>query len=202
MIKNIILDLGCVLLKYDINAYLTSIGIPEEEHTTYKKLIWASEEWQKGDSGTITYEEIIERLCNKYPLDTKIKYILENKNNDILLSEMSESVDYIKDLKRRGYKIYFLSNISKWDIEYNIKHFDFFKLQDGAIYSCDIKYIKPAKECYYALLHKYNLKAEECIFIDDTKVNVESANEIGIKGILFNNIENVKKKVEEELNKK
>ena len=202
MIKNIILDLGCVLLKYDINYYLASIDIPEEEHATYKKLIWASEEWQTGDSGTITYEEIIERLCNKYPLDAKIKYILENKNNDILLSEMPESIDYIKDLKRRGYKIYFLSNISKWDKEYNIKRFDFFKLQDGAIYSCDINYIKPAKEYYYALLDKYNLKAEECIFIDDTKVNVESANEIGIKGILFDNIDNVKKKVEEELNKK
>ena len=67
---------------------------------------------------------------------------------------------------------------------------------------CDIKYLKPDKECYYALLNKYNLKAEECIFIDDTKVNVESANEIGIKGILFDNIDNVKKKVEEELNKK
>ena len=202
MIKNIIFDLGGVVLKYDIRNYLTSIGIDESEQEIYKKLIWSSEEWQKGDSGTITYEELIERLSNKYPMDTKIRYILENKNNNILLSEMSESVEYIKALKNRSYKIYFLSNISKWDIEYNIKRFEFFKLQDGAIYSCDIKYLKPDKECYYALLNKYNLKAEECIFIDDTKVNVESANEIGIKGILFDNIDNVKKKVEKELNKK
>ena len=67
MIKNIIFDLGGVVLKYDIKSYLTSIDIPKEEHETYKNLIWASEEWQKGDSGNITYEEIIENLCNKYP---------------------------------------------------------------------------------------------------------------------------------------
>ena len=80
MIKNIIFDLGGVVLKYDIRNYLTSIGIDESEQEIYKKLIWSSEEWQKGDSGTITYEELIERLSNKYPMDTKIRYILENKN--------------------------------------------------------------------------------------------------------------------------
>lgn len=202
MIKNIIFDLGGVVLKYDIKSYLTFIDIPKEEQEIYKKLIWASEEWQKGDSGNITYEEIIENLCNKYPTDEKIRYILENKNNDILLSEITESVEYIKDLKNRGYKIYFLSNVSKWDIEYNIKRFEFFKLQDGSVYSCDIKCIKPDKDCYYSLLNKYNLKAEECIFIDDIKANIEAANKIGINGILFDTISNVKEKVEKIINKK
>lgn len=195
MIKNIIFDLSGVLLKYDIPKFLTSIGIRQEEQEIYQKLIWNSEEWLQGDRGEITYEEIISSLANRYPEYNQIRYILEHKDNDILLSAMTESIDCIKELKDKGYKIYFLSNVNAWDIAYNIKRFDFFKLADGTLYSCDIKTIKPEKECFYALLDKYNLKLEESIFIDDTKANVEAANEIGLKSILFDNITNVKAKI-------
>lgn len=195
MIKNIIFDLSGVLLKYDIAKFLTSIGIEEKEQNLYKKIIWSSEEWNKGDAGKISYTKIIESLCNRYPEYNKIRYILENKDNDILLSEITETTDFIKELKAKGYKIYFLSNVNKWDIEYNINRFDFFKLADGTVYSCDVKCVKPEKECYEALLNKYNLNREECIFIDDTKINVDAANNLGIKSILFDNIEKVREKV-------
>lgn len=200
MIKNIIFDLSGVLLKYDIKKYLTSINIAEDEQEIYKKLIWGSEEWLKGDAGKMSYEEITDSLCRKYPKHEKMRYILENKNNDLLLSEIKESTKYVKELKDRGYKIYILSNVCKEDIEYNINRFDFFKLADGAVYSCDVLSIKPDKECFYALLKKYNLNKEECIFIDDTKENIEASNKLGIKSVLFDTIDSVKEKVEELLN--
>lgn len=202
MIKNIIFDLSGVVLKYDIKKYLTSIGIDVKDQDTYKKIIWSSKEWNDSDAGKITYEEIVESLSSRYPEYNKIRYILENKNNDILLSDNKETINYIQELKERGFKIYFLSNINKWDIEYNINRFDFFKFADGAIYSCDVKYVKPEKECYLALINKYNLKVEECIFIDDTKINIDSARELGIKSILFDDLENVKKQVDKIINKK
>ncbi len=195
MIKNIIFDLSGVLLDYDISKYFASIGLTEQDAKIYKPLIWGSNEWLLGDKNLITYNELINSLVKKYPKHTKMRYILENKNNDILLSDKKETVAFVKELKEKGFKIYFLSNVWKCDIDYNINRFEFFKLADGAVYSCDVESMKPEKECYLALLNKYNLKPEECIFIDDIKENVEAANKLGIKGILFDNVENVRKSV-------
>jgi len=195
MIKNIIFDLSGVLLNYDINNYLTYIGLTKEEIKNYKPLIWGSKEWLQGDLGAMTYEEITNSLVIKYPKYKKIRYIMENKNNDLLLSEKEDTIKYLKELKEKGFKIYFLSNVSAWDLEYNMNKSNFFKLADGAVYSCDIKAIKPAKECYLSLLNKYNLVPEECIFIDDTKENIEAAKKLGIIGIHFDSLDRVKEKV-------
>jgi putative hydrolase of the HAD superfamily len=45
--------------------------------------------------------------------------------------------------------------------------------------------VKPGKRIYEILLEKYQLKPEECIFIDDTLANIKSAEELGIKGVHY-----------------
>ena len=52
-----------------------------------------------------------------------------------------------------------------------------------------MKLVKPDREIYECLLKTYDLKAEECVFLDDRKENVEAARNIGMAGILFENYE-------------
>lgn len=57
--------------------------------------------------------------------------------------------------------------------------------------------IKPSPEIYQLLCSKYNLKPEECVFIDDTEKNVEAAVREGMKGIVFHSLEQTKKELDE-----
>ena len=77
------------------------------------------------------------------------------------------------------------------------KNDEFFKLCTGIVISAQEHIKKPDEKVYRLLLDRYNLKAEECLFIDDddSGKNYETANKIGIKGrrIIPNEAEDVKK---------
>jgi putative hydrolase of the HAD superfamily len=68
---------------------------------------------------------------------------------------------------------------------------------DGGIRSWKDKLIKPDPEIYKLCLTRFGLKPEESVFVDDTAVNVEAANELGIHGIVFQSREQVDQKLAE-----
>ena len=198
MIKNIIFDLAGVLIDCHPEIYLAHMGLNKEEIPLFKKLIWESKEWQEGDKGNITYTQVLHHIYQNNPkYATKLKYLLENKNNDFILEENSENCKFFKEIKNRGFKVYFLSNVNTFDLQYNKENFSIFKLVDGAIYSCEVGCVKPEKRCYEILLEKYHLLPEECIFLDDNITNVEVASMLGIYSIYFDTLEKVKQKIEE-----
>ncbi len=140
MIKNIIFDLGGVLIDFIPERYLKNIGLNDEEIKLYKKMIWSSKEWYLGDKGTLSYPEIIDEICkNNLKHSDKLRYILDNKNNDYILFEATYAYNYLLDLKNKGYKLYFLSNVNKFDLKYDKEHFKIFELIDGAIYSAEVR---------------------------------------------------------------
>ena len=64
---------------------------------------------------------------------------------------------------------------------------------EGVVVSSDVKMIKPNPAVYEYILKKYDLKPEECLFIDDVEANVKAAEAVGIKGFVFkNNYEKLK----------
>lgn len=94
--------------------------------------------------------------------------------------------------KAHGYKLYILSN---WDHEsfplLHEKNQGFFNMFDGIMISGTEGMGKPNPQFYTNLLQKYDLKPEECIFIDDEKHNIQAACDLGIHGILndeFNSV--------------
>ena len=60
--------------------------------------------------------------------------------------------------------------------------------------------MKPDPEIYKTLLRRYNLKAEECVFIDDTEENVISAEKLELKGIVFTGYEDARARLTEMVN--
>ena len=97
------------------------------------------------------------------------------------LKGAKEFCDYIKN---KGYGIYILSNASDKFYEYFPKFLplDYFT---GYVVSSDIHMLKPNENIYRYILDKYNLKAEECLFIDDKDYNVEGAKKLNIKAEIF-----------------
>ena len=107
--------------------------------------------------------------------------------------------EWMKELKGRGLRIFYLSNWSDFLRDSNPAARDFIKYCEGGIYSCDEHMTKPSPEIYELLLRRYSLKAEECLFIDDLQANTEAAKKCGINAIVFEGYENTKKKLDEEL---
>ena len=68
---------------------------------------------------------------------------------------------------------------------------------DGALFSWQVKLNKPEPEIYQTLLERYQLKPEECVFLDDSRDNVNAARNMGIHAIHFMGIEDAKKKLRE-----
>lgn len=95
----------------------------------------------------------------------------------------------IERLKKNGYQLGLLSVHAKEWIEYCEKEFDHHKLFDSTLYSFDVAVCKPDKRAYELILEKLNVRAEECLFIDDSLQNLDSARELGIQTILFTSAE-------------
>ena len=92
----------------------------------------------------------------------------------------------------KGYHVYFLSNYFEKLIRENPEALSFINYMDGGIFSCRVHMLKPSPEIYQALLSKYQLNAEECVFFDDRPENAEGANAVGIHGIVFENLTQAK----------
>jgi len=100
----------------------------------------------------------------------------------MLGGEIFENTRLIKPLKTK-YKLFGLSNWSAETFPIAYNKYSFFKELEGIVVSGQEKTIKPGKEIYYILLKRYNLDANESLFIDDNMANVIAATEIGFSGI-------------------
>lgn len=101
------------------------------------------------------------------------------------------TVDIIRALKKRGYRLLMLSNMNLEGKECLLGPFrtlngeDWIALFDEVILSCDLKLLKPEPAIYEACLALANAEPGACVFIDDNPENVAAARARGIRGIDF-----------------
>ena len=89
-------------------------------------------------------------------------------------------------MKKAGYRIYILSNYGSWTYEKTkADALNFLEYVDGAIFSYEVKMIKPDAGIFHVLFEKYGLQPEECVFLDDLAANIEGAKAVGMHGIVF-----------------
>ena len=185
-IRNIIFDIGNVLVRFDPLDYL--IRTYGEDFETIKLLhlnVFAGEEWKLLDQGLLTTEDAVARIEERIPEYKDAVEKIMHTWETFLIEEIRTSVYFLEKYKEMGYKIYALSNYPERGFLYTERSFPVFKQFDGKVISYDVKEVKPGKRIYEILLEKYQLKPEECIFIDDTLANIKSAEELGIKGIHY-----------------
>ena len=193
MIRNIIFDIGGVLLDYNPKTYLDKLNIEEGKRKELNDIIFHNQKWKDCLNGFITNSELIEYLIKEnLKYKNEIEQILSKNNLKYMLPPKEEMIEYYKYLKQKEYKIYLCSNITEDTYNYIKDSFEIIQVADGGVFSCFENISKPNVEIYQKLIEKYNLDIEKSILIDDTKRNIISANDIGLKGILFNNIEDIK----------
>lgn len=201
MIKNIIFDIGQVLARFRWREYIDEFGYSNEVKDRLGKATVLSPYWNEVDRGVKTTEEIVE-LCVSYDkgIEQEIRKFFEDTSK--LVVEFDYSYDWIKELKEQGLKIYLLSNYGESNFAHIKDVFRFFTLVDGGVISYQEKCIKPEEKIYQILLDRYELDPSECIFIDDLAANIEGAKRLGIHGIQFHELNQVKEELKTYLEKK
>lgn len=203
MIKNIIFDLGNVIIQNPTIDTVKYFFAEEKDTINFSEYIFKSEFWKMMDLGKITNLEIANIIKEQKLVDVtnydEVKNFMINWFSKCKVN--AETMEIGKKLKQNGYNIYILSNISKATFEYFSKKYDFFNIIDGAIISAYEGIKKPDLKIFKLLLERYSLVADECLLIDDDDTNktLEVANFIGINGrrVNSNDFNDVKKLLKE-----
>lgn len=184
MIKNIVFDMGNVIIRFDPELFMVRLGLAEEDRKLLKRELFVSLEWSRMDRGSLTDEEAAEIVCRRVPerLHDAVRRLVGMWDRPILPVE--GMYELVEELRGMGYGIYLLSNASFRQHDYwpRVPASKFF---DGALISADVKLVKPQPEIYRLLCDKFSLVPEECVFIDDSTSNAEGAYFCGINALVF-----------------
>ena len=188
MIKNIVFDISNVLAPFRFEEYLAEKGF---DGAMIKRIIKASAMtpyWTEYEKGKLTYEEAMDAFIS---MDPDIADELHKAYDSCsgIMGKYDYTEGWISALKEAGYKLYCITNFTPAGYEQCYDCISFVEKFDGCVYSFREGIVKPDPEIYKILLRKYKLKAEECVFIDDTEENVLSAEKLGITGIVFTGYE-------------
>ena len=184
MIRNIVFDMGQVVLRFAPDFFLDRCGAEGEDKKLLKREVYQSLEWARMDRGSLTDEQAAELICRRLPerLHETVHELIDRWDRPILPVEGMEEL--IAELKEKGYGIYLLSNASYRQHEY-WPRVPASRCFDGTMVSADVKLVKPQPEIYRLLCDTFSLEPDECVFIDDAINNVEGAFLCGMHPIVF-----------------
>ncbi len=186
MIKNIVFDIGNVLVDFRWRALMDELQLAQETRKIFERTVFRSPWWGELDHGIYEEAEILKnfREDNKEHLE---EFNLVWDHRDKLVEPYAYAVDWIVQLKEAGLKVYLLSNYPRevFALHTECGNFPFLDKVDGKVISGFVKKIKPNADIYEHLLKEYSLCADECVFIDDREENIETARKLGMKGIVF-----------------
>ena len=149
---------------------------------------FGSEEWRLLDQGLLSWREASEIFMQRgRDKDVAFEMLSVLEEWTEMLTTRKATVTLMRLLKKKGFSLYYLSNMSK-EVAHLLSGRDFWPLFDGGLLSCNVGMLKPDIEIYRLLMRQFELIPQETIFTDDSKSNSESAYAAGIIGIQFTDV--------------
>lgn len=178
-VKNIIFDFGGVLMDWNQRYFYKDYFKDDEKMDFFLKNI-ATDAWNAEQDRGRSLQEGTEILVAKHPeWEKEIRAFYDNWTK-MLKGDIPKNVEVLRKLEHTDYELFGLTNWSAETFPYALENYDFFQIFDGKIVvSGTEKLIKPDPEIWNVLLNRYNIKAEESVFIDDNAKNIEAAKKIG-----------------------
>ena len=179
---DIILDMGNVLLEWNKDKILQGVSDTKKDYLMLDKTIFQSGLWERLDLGTMTRQELVLKVVSMIgsTYQKKVEEVIWNWPSYIDIYR--EVFPVLSELKKKGHRIFVLSNTSK--VFYDLLEEQLSPLKellDGFVLSCDIKAIKPDLAMFKEILDKYQLNPTNCVFLDDIEYNTIAAEKLGIK---------------------
>jgi putative hydrolase of the HAD superfamily len=183
MIKNVVFDIGKVLIGFDWDRYIAGL-FDEETASHVTAAMFGGSDWKELDRAVLSVDEIVERFHAagrgyEEAIDEAFARVGE------CVARRDWVIPLVDSLRERGYRVYFLSNMSEHVMGSNPEAYDFVDHMDGGVFSCHVRLIKPDPAIFHALFDKYGLTPEECLFVDDQPDNIWASKKLGMKAIRY-----------------
>lgn len=190
-ITSIIFDFGNVLVKWDAHAlYGRFFPTPEAVDSFLQEIHFS--EWNACQDAGRSFREGVAELSSQFPQYAEYIRAYDTYWEDSVTGTYTGTIEIAVKLKNAGYELYLLSNFSVEKFALMRKRYDFLNLFNDMIISGEHKLIKPDPAIYHFTLSRINRKAEECLFIDDSLANINTARNLGFNTIHFHSPEQLK----------
>lgn len=182
--KAVIFDFGRVLLNWSPKDIFTQGEFAsDDEFNSFFNFIMP---FHLCTDGGLAFDKIFPLVAERFPEKRELISIWQNYFERSIQEPIWDTVDILKTLKDDGrYQLFGLTNFEEDLCRKIIAKYDFFNLLDDIVISGEVGLVKPYDDIYKILPARYHLKMDECIFIDDNIFNINTANRLGIHGILF-----------------
>ncbi|MBO4914655.1 MAG: HAD-IA family hydrolase [Oscillospiraceae bacterium] len=185
MVKNILFDMGGVLLRFEPRLFVGRLGLDDADSEIILREVFHSLEWVCMDRNSMTEEEAFRSMCTRIPtrLHAAAREVFDHW--DMPRLEMDGAYDLVKELSDNGYGLYLLSNASVRHSKYwpDLPLSKFFG--DRLMVSAFHGVMKPEAAFFEKAFELFSLDRRECLFIDDFPVNMEGAMRVGLDGIVY-----------------
>jgi putative hydrolase of the HAD superfamily len=181
----IIFDLGRVVVSWDPVAIVRSVRGPDDAEALAERL-FNHPDWLEVDRGTLSLHTMARQAQGRTGLPAAQNLAILQAVPASLLPDPA-MLTLIETLHGAGHTLYALSNMGHASIDWLEQH-AFWRFFSGKVVSARVRMMKPEPDIYRYLLVSFDLKAEECLFIDDSPANVAAAQALGIGGLVFTDV--------------
>ena len=178
----IIFDLGRVVVSWDPVAIVRSVRGPDGAEALAERL-FNHPDWLEVDRGTLSLHTMARQAQERTGLSAAENLTILQAVPASLLPDPA-MLTLIETLHGAGHRLYALSNMGHASIDWLEQH-AFWRFFSGKVVSARVRMMKPEPDIYRYLLVSFDLKADECLFIDDSPANVAAAEALGIRGMVF-----------------
>ena len=198
--KNIVFDVGHVLLSYRWKDMMIGYGLSAEEADRFYQMTCKDPLWEEFDLENIPFDAVVEMFVEKYPdSEEALRYFFEHK--ELMPVPRNGVYKRCEELLNLGKCLYILSNYSGVLFEAHTKKIPFMDRVSGKMVSYMIHIGKPDHRIYKSLYEKYSISPEESLFFDDRAENVEAARETGMDAVFVESEEMLEKSLDELIEK-
>ncbi|MBP3729211.1 MAG: HAD family phosphatase [Lachnospiraceae bacterium] len=184
MIRNIVFDMGGVLIRFDRDYFLDQLNLSEEDRSLLMQEVFLSVEWCQMDRGVLNEDGAYARMIQRLPsrLHEAARHLVYEWDDPILPVPGMEEL--IAELKEKGYRIFLISNASPRQPEYWLR-IPAHRYFDDVLVSFRHGIVKPQPEIYRLAFRQFGIRPEESLFIDDSFINAEGSIYCGMDCFIF-----------------
>lgn len=181
----IVFDFGGVLMDWNPRHLYRKLFSDEQAMERFLADIGFNAWNLEQDRGAVPFAQAVAALAARFPHYRELIEAFDERWEETLPGTIPESIEILRELKQAGYRLYGLSNWSAETfrrVRHRYPHFDWF---DDIVLSGEEKMIKPDPGIYRALLKRVGLPADRCLFVDDSRINIDAAAALGFQTIHF-----------------
>jgi 2-haloacid dehalogenase len=194
--NTLVFDIGGVLIDWNPRHLYRMLFDNEVEMEKFLQNV-CSPAWNlKQDAGR-SFAEATAELIQQHPEHAELIEAYDTRWEETISGAIEPTVKVLEGLRENGHELYGLSNWSKEKFAIVKDRFTFLSYFEDIVVSGEVGLIKPDPKIFKLFLKRSCRNAEDCLFIDDSQVNIAAAETLGFYTILFKDAVGLEKRLNE-----